>query len=76
MSDCAVNLEKFLIDQNKTVEFVDMMANIPNMCHVNHSGSFTLKEIHLLVATLCAILLLLFHCMIFRDMLASILMEV
>ena len=49
----AENLEKFLFNQVKTVEFADKMATVQEMCHVNHSGSTTLKEIHLMVATLC-----------------------
>ena len=43
------NLEVFLRDQCKSVEFQGELENIEERCQTENSGSTTLKEIHLLV---------------------------
>ena len=43
------NLEVFLKDQCKSVEFQGELENIEERCQTENSGSTTLKEIHLLV---------------------------
>eukprot|EP00092_Neocalanus_flemingeri_P087963 GFUD01111089.1.p1 GENE.GFUD01111089.1~~GFUD01111089.1.p1 ORF type:complete len:578 (+),score=143.83 GFUD01111089.1:34-1767(+) len=42
------NLEIFLQDQVKTVEFREEFEKIEQVCQVEHNGSYTLKFIHLL----------------------------
>ena len=44
------NMEKFLIDQCKTVTFRDQMDAIETTIQLEKSGSLTLKYIHLLVS--------------------------
>ena len=43
------HLERFLVDQCKSMEFQEKMEEVENSCHVNKNGSKTLKYIHLLV---------------------------
>lgn len=43
------NIEKFLRDQDKSVEFQEKMATIEETCQVEHNGSTTWKDINLLV---------------------------
>ena len=39
------------MDQCKTVDFRDQMEAVKNACEVDHSGSTTLKNVHLMVCT-------------------------
>ena len=43
------NIEMFLRDQDKSVEFQEKMASIEETCLIEHNGSTTWKEINLLV---------------------------
>lgn len=45
----SANIEKFLRNQNTSVEFLTSLANIEETCQVENSGSTTWKEINLLV---------------------------
>ena len=44
------NIEKFLIDQDRSVEFQEALAGIEQTCQVEHSGATTWKDINLLVS--------------------------
>lgn len=43
------NIELFLRDQIKTVDFSELMENVERICQLENNGSNTLKHIHLLV---------------------------
>ena len=43
------NLEKYLKEVNKTIEFKKKMEEIELVCHVEMNGSSTLKDLHVLV---------------------------
>ena len=43
------NIEKYLRDQDKSVEFTEKLATIEETCQLEHNGSTTWKDINLLV---------------------------
>ena len=62
------HLEAVLKDQFKSVEFKDTMENVEDVCHLEHHGSTTLKEIQLLVNTSDSLIIGLYQ-HVFRDLL-------
>ena len=43
------NIEKFLANQDKSVQFQEKLADIEKSCQVEHNGSSVWKEINLTV---------------------------
>ena len=43
------NIEKFLANQDKSVQFQEKLADIEKSCQVEHNGSSVWKEINLMV---------------------------